>query len=254
VEAEQVGMALFTKTKHQTISQLRALHADTLLALGNKLPFGSFFPIRDGYVLPVDANSKPSNDVALLAGWVLGDADLMLRQPKSADAFRAEINSSYPSHVQEFVKLFPSNNDAESKESQRKLALLQFAGMPDYTWATSNKEKSYLYQFSYVPTDKPGFPNYGAFHTSEVPFALHTLDKWDRPWKDEDRAVEKYMSAYWLNFIKNGDPNGAGLPNWTPFTKEQGNVMELGMKPVLKENIFKEEFQLLSKLDEQSRH
>jgi para-nitrobenzyl esterase len=29
-----------------------------------------------------------------------------------------------------------------------------------------------------------------------------------------DREVANRMRAYWINFAKNGDPNGAELPHW----------------------------------------
>jgi para-nitrobenzyl esterase len=117
--------------------------------------------------------------------------------------------------------------------------------MANHIWALKNNSKSFLYQFSYVPTDKPGFPNYGAFHTSEVPFALHTLAKWNRPWKDADYAVEKTMSSYWLNFVKTGDPNGAGLPQWKPYEASSQGIMELITTPAFKTGLFKSEIQFL---------
>jgi para-nitrobenzyl esterase len=97
-----------------------------------------------------------------------------------------------------------------------------------------------------VPTDKPDFPNYGAFHTSEVPFALHTLALWDRPWKQSDYDVERYMSGYWLNFVKNGDPNGKGLPEWKKYKADDAVIMELGTTPEPKPGLYKAEMIFLS--------
>ena len=39
------------------------------------------------------------------------------------------------------------------------------------------------------------------------------------------------MADYWANFIKTGDPNGEGLPTWTPYTQENRQVMELNYGP-----------------------
>ena len=243
-QAEQTGRKLSEK-----ISALRALAADSVLSLANKPPFGSFSPIIDGYVLPTDVGqiieSGKHNDVPIMLGWVTGDADLIGGPPQSAEQFRDAAKKSYGEKMDEFNKLFPSTTEAELKSSQRKLSLLRFAGFPDYEWTNWNKHKSFMYEFSYVPTDKPGFPNYGAFHTSEVPFALHTLNRWDRPWKENDFKVEKFMTSYWVNFVKNGNPNGNSLPEWKPFDKSQGNIMELGEQPVLTPGIFKSEYKFM---------
>jgi len=219
------------------------------LKLANTLPFGSFFPIVDGYVLPTDVRqifeSRKHNDIPVMLGWVMGDADLAVGSLQSADQFHEMANATYGEQLDEFNQLFPSTTADELKSSQRKLALLRFAAFPDFEWANWNKQNSFVYEFSYVPTDKPGFPNYGAFHTSEVPFALHTLSKWDRPWKEMDYTVEKFMTSYWVNFVKNGNPNGNNLPEWKPYDKTNGNIMELGEHPVLTPDVFKKEFDFM---------
>lgn len=214
-DAEKVGESL-----SKDINELRALPADTLLARAGKLPFGSFAPIVDGYFIPEDAKSifinGKQNHVPVLAGWVTGDADLVIRDPMA-------------------------------NERERTMAMLQFAGAPAAMWAASNKEKTYIYQFSYVPTDKPGFQNYGAFHTSEVPFALHTLALWDRPWTQTDYDVEKYLSGYWINFVKTGDPNGNGLTQWPAYDKASGDVIDFNKTAEVKKGLYKEELEILMK-------
>ena len=38
----------------------------------------------------------------------------------------------------------------------------------------------------------------------------------DCPWNEVDTIVAAIMSSYWTNFTKKCDPNGEGLPAWTP--------------------------------------
>lgn len=250
-DAEKIGLELSQKVTSTNIEALRRLPADSVWKLASTLPYGSFAPITDGYVLPDDIGlifkNKKHNDVALIAGWVTGDAALA-GQAKSASEFKAWANEAYKDRQLEFLEAFPARTDQEALQSQNKLGNLNFAGYANHVWALSNTSNSYLYQFSYVPTDKPGFPNYGAFHTSEVPFALHTLSKWNRPWNDADYAVEKTMSAYWINFVKTGNPNGNALPEWKKYDATQP-IMELNDKPVLKPGLFKKEFSFLESLD-----
>jgi para-nitrobenzyl esterase len=125
------------------------------------------------------------------------------------------------------------------------LTLLGFAGLPAYLLARYNPQKTYLYEFAHVPTDKPGFPNYGAFHTSDVPFALHTLHTWKRPWQTKDLELENMVSSYWVNFAKTGDPNGANLPEWKAYEKGYGNIMILGDQVNLKAGYLQKELAFL---------
>jgi para-nitrobenzyl esterase len=105
-----------------------------------------------------------------------------------------------------------------------------------------------MYEFSFVPTDKPDFPNYGAFHTSEVPFAFHNLAYWKRPWQQRGLVMESVMNAYWGNFIKTGNPNGKGLPPWKAYDKKEGDIMVLDEKTGLKPGLFKKEFAFFDEL------
>lgn len=251
-DAEATGTTLSQKVKTTGIDALRKLSADSLLKLANTLPFGSFAPIVDGYVLP-DAigtifKNKKHNDVNLLAGWVTGDATLT-GQPKTAEQFKTWVTETYKSKANNFLKVFPASTDEEAIRSQTKLGNLTFAGFADHVWALNNTSNSYLYEFSYVPTDKPGFPDYGAFHTSEVPFALRTLSKWNRPWKETDYAVEAAMSTYWINFVKTGNPNGSNLPEWKKYDASMYGILNFDNKPQMKPALYKTEFQLLESIN-----
>ena len=247
---EKIGMLLSSKINSTSVASLRQLNADSMLSLATTLPFGSFSPTADGYVIPDKLDSifakKQHQDVPVMAGWVLGDGVLAISQPKSARDFVKDAAKSYGTKSAEFLKLFPAGSDEEAKASQQKLGMLQFAGAGADRWAKANSSNTYLYQFTYVPTDKPGFPNYGAFHTSEVPYALHTLALWNRPWRQSDYDVEEYMSGYWLNFVRNGNPNGAGLPEWKAYKQDETTVMELGIKPEPRPGLYQTELIFLS--------
>lgn len=68
----------------------------------------------------------------------------------------------------------------------------------------------------------------GSFHTSEIWYVFETLSRCWRPWEDCDRELSRIMSAYWANFVKSGNPNGEGLPQWLPFDGTNTSPIRLG--------------------------
>ena len=66
--------------------------------------------------------------------------------------------------------------------------------------------KAYAYQFARpLPGDDAG-----AFHSSELWFVFHTLDRCWRSLTQGDEALSQYMVDCWTDFAKYGDPNGKG--------------------------------------------
>jgi len=248
-DAEAQGEKFMKAAGASSIGELRRLPADKLQELSNSQEIGRFGVVVDDYFLPKDLMSHfqngNHNQVKILTGWVTGDATLMGSGETTAEAFKTSIREQYGERSEEVLKHFPANTDEQAKESQQKLNLLSFAGLPSYLLAEYTDKDVWLYEFIHVPTDKPGFPNYGAFHTSEVPFALHTLNQWQRPWKPEERKLEDQMSAYWVNFAKTGNPNGDGLPEWNPYNSSDGEILIFETGPLKTTQKYSDALQVL---------
>jgi para-nitrobenzyl esterase len=73
---------------------------------------------------------------------------------------------------------------------------------------TNAGQPAYYYRFSYAS----GRP---ADHGAEIVYAFNVvrLALGERA-SEADLDMARTMSAYWVNFVKAGDPNGAGLPQW----------------------------------------
>ena len=68
----------------------------------------------------------------------------------------------------------------------------------------------------------------GSFHSAELWYIFGTYEKCWRPLTGQDAALSRQISAYWANFAKTGDPNGPGLPCWTPYTAQSPQRLRLG--------------------------
>ena len=248
-ESEQQGLKFMEKANCNSIADLRKKSADEIQKASNLQGFGRFGTTMDGYVLPTNIfehfkNGK-HNQVPIMTGWVTGDGSLMGVPNTSLDNYKKEVQTKYGTKADEFLTIFPASTDDEAKAAKLKQGLLGFAGMPSHLLATFTNKPSYLYHYSHVPPDKPNFPNYGAFHTSEVPYALHTLHTWKRNWQQLDKDLENTMTSYWVNFAKIGNPNGKGLPEWKTYDKQAGNIMVFGDKIYNEKGLFKKEFDFL---------
>ena len=76
-------------------------------------------------------------------------------------------------------------------------------------------------------------------HSAEISYVFGTLDVRSSSYAEEDRAISDMLTAYWVNFAAGGDPNGEGLPVWTPYTKERPLTLHIGDDGICLENVVK---------------
>ena len=68
----------------------------------------------------------------------------------------------------------------------------------------------------------PPPPAKGAVHSAEIEYAMGNLSTNKvYAWTEDDYNVSRTLQEYFANFIKKGDPNGAGLPKWTPANRSK---------------------------------
>jgi para-nitrobenzyl esterase len=84
----------------------------------------------------------------------------------------------------------------------------------------------WLYRFTYVADSVPT-RSYGTPHAQELPYLFDTLDaRYDSAnLTDGDRKMARAFSTYLADFVKTGDPNGAGQANWPRFDPARFDVM-----------------------------
>lgn len=229
-QAEESGLKAMQALGASSLAELRAKPADEILKKGQ----GIRGPIIDGYVLPESIASifaaRKQNDVALLTGWNENEG-LMNGPIKNADAYKKQVQERYGPDAQTFLTFYPANSDAEAAASQLNVSRDMIFGVQNYAWATSQSKQGkqvFVYRFTRNVPATGEYVKYGAFHTGEVAYAYDNLAFIDRPWEPVDHELARIMSAYWVNFIKSGNPNGKGLPNWPAYATATKPIMRLG--------------------------
>jgi para-nitrobenzyl esterase len=236
-EGEKTGMALQQKLHADNLKAMRNLPADSILSAASGVNEAGrfqadlhFAPVRDGVFLPADFNKAfkegKFNQVDFLGGWVTDELTMFGIEKTSKEKFIQTVHEEYGGNAEKLIALLPHEDSAQASASLQELHLLSFGATSPYMMSRYNARPIYVYEFSHVPVDKSGFPNYGAFHTADVPFALDNLHTWDRPWRASDYSTEKSMSAYWIQFIRSGDPNATGQPRWESY--KTGMTLEIG--------------------------
>lgn len=92
-------------------------------------------------------------------------------------------------------------------------------------WCKHQNELGYKPPYLYYFKRRLPGDDYGAFHSSELWYMFGTLNRCWRPFTPEDESLSRRMLDYWCNFIRTGNPNGDGLEEWTPWTRESRSVM-----------------------------
>lgn len=210
-----------------SLEELRAKPAADLVA-----DFGASI---DGYVLPETMvaifEKGEQNDVPAIAGLVSDEGSSREGYGKSTvNDFIKDVKENYGDRADELLSLYPAKTDEEAGTMSVELA--REKGRADlYEWALfraqTAKTPAYTYYFSRgIPW--PEHPEFNAFHTGDVIYWFNNLKKLDRPWTQTDTIVAETASSYLVNFVINGNPNGAGLPEWPAIEAGKAETMELG--------------------------
>ncbi|KAH8673455.1 carboxylesterase [Xylariales sp. PMI_506] len=260
--AEAQGVEYLKLLNVSSIAEARELPVETILSTGSNsdtifvgTPFANnqaymepplYRPVIDGYVL-LDTYagtlaSHSQNDVPVLTGNNKDESGASTATTASLQTYQAQMQAIFePLGLwEQFQALWPAADDAEAGAQTNNFYRNQSLAS-SYAWADAwaqggGKSPVWTYFWTHAP---PG-QSQGAFHGSEINYALHNIP-WGTDlqgqainWTAQDYAIQDVMATYWYNFISTGDPNGgasspsSGNATWLASTEAGKQTMELG--------------------------
>ncbi|ASK35286.1 carboxylesterase [Alcanivorax sp. N3-2A] len=242
--AQQHGEAVMEEAGVNNLSELRALDADQLVAIGQQAGFSPEGTI-DGWALPdqlvavFDAGEQAR--VPLLAGFNEGEvrSQRALIAPPAADeaSYENTITELYGDLAGDFLALYPASDMDYSTMATARDAI--------YGWATERMVRkqtevgvpAYLYRFDHCyPAARER--DLCAFHASELPFVFGQVgeqarlsENWPRPDGEEQRELSEAMIDYWVSFAATGQPAHAGAAQWNQYGTDE-NYLRFADQPI----------------------
>jgi para-nitrobenzyl esterase len=232
-----------------SLKALRAMTAAQIQEASAKGPGMRFRPNLDGYFLPkllkdIFAAGEQSK-VPLLAGSNTeeqGARAVLGTNPPAPENFANAVKKLYGARADEVLKAYAANTPEEVLQAATDLASARFIGHGTWKWTELQMQTGgkpvYRYMYArprprYTPPDGPAQPAAppaattptgpviprGAAHSAEIQYAMGNLPLDKRyAWEPDDFKVSEVIQGFFLNFIKTGNPNGPGLPQWPAYT------------------------------------
>jgi para-nitrobenzyl esterase len=256
--AEENGVQFAKAVGVNSLAELRALNADSLLGAATRYGPFRFSMTIDGYFFPKDPLSiyqaGEEAHVPLLVGWNSEEMNyrmVMGNDQPSKENFEKAVQKLYGDKAVDVLKAYSVNSDAGVEQTATDLASDRFIAFSTWRWADLQTKTGgkpvYRYYYSRPrPAMRPEMgnavpglaggvqrgndnapkmpPAKGAVHSAEIEYAMGNLSSNKvYAWTPDDYKVSRTMQQYFANFIKTGNPNGTGLPRW-PATNSSNPV------------------------------
>jgi para-nitrobenzyl esterase len=234
--AEKAGAAWLSSAGMDSIAKARKTSAEEVLKKSPR-QMGLSRPNMDGWVIVGDQYKlyEAGNyaDVPVIVGYN-SDEGATFPSPKSHDAYVKNVRERYQQFADKILALYPGGDRPQEKRTARNLIRDSSFGWNAWTWARlqtkTGKSKVFLYYFDEPAEIPPGTDptGYGARHASELPYIFRQLTEHGRPAPSaRDEALSEMLRTYWTNFVKTGDPNGAGNPKWPAYDESNPQMLHI---------------------------
>ena len=226
--AEDNGKAFFAALGAANLKAARAVPADKIMGAAQVVR--GFWPVLDGHIIVGDEFELYSagrfNDTPVLIGTNSDEGAAFTPGKVTPADYEKQIRGTYGEKADLILAANPHSTDEEAHTAAKNNFRDSVFAWSTWRWASlqsqhKSKGRAYLYYFDHRTPASPS----GSSHATEIAFVFGNLANAFTPLTDAERALSELMSSYWVNFARNGDPNGPGLPPWPAFSDQAPKVM-----------------------------
>jgi para-nitrobenzyl esterase len=244
---EAEGLKVQNYLKVRSLADMRALPADRF-ALPWRENIAEVGPVLDGHVMPEQALARfehaRHHDVPLVVGFTRDEVFGGFGRVAGLKDYIEKAKARFGQRADEYLSLYPAATDAEAiaqahvsdRDAGSALGMHEWARLQ----AVYGKQPVYTFEFARAHTYAPGVTfsdldpvTAGAYHTSEVPFLIGTLDSFNRfrmtrAWTLADRELSARMTESLVAFARTGNPTTAALV-WPRYEMSNQRLLEFGI-------------------------
>lgn len=181
----------------------------------------------DGYVFPENSvrlmQEGKHMDVDYMVGNVIQETPLPFRYVPSRDELVKEATVLYEEEAEAYLATIGNDEDTLAELYHDVLRDAMMGGNHAFCINQNRLGRRPAYFYSFSKTE----PGQETRHASELYYVFSTLSRSPRLFTGEDWEFANKMCDYWTNFFKTGNPNGAGLSEWRPYTEDAPQCLQL---------------------------
>lgn len=257
--AKKMGSDILEEFGAKSAAELRNVPAEKLV----ETKFQNSAMTVDGYAITeqpyLTYEKNKNNEKALLNGFNSHEANVFnLFTKVDKEQYSRQLVEMFGQYGKEVEKLYPYDSipldysflveaGGEAKGTIDHVLGGTWFAYSHYKWseyvADQNKP---VYEYCFSKDNRSLRANHGG----EMPYAYGNLDKHARLYDEEDFALSEAMQSYWVNFVKTGNPNGEGLPEWQEFSADRTKVLDFDKEMKMKENMYNDLYKIIDKYQE----